>query len=134
MTDVEQSFVSSLEIPDDLPVSGIRITDQERELASQAQIEFENCRYEKSVDALDSLSEIRQNDHKVMHNKAVAQFCHSEFTKTDEFYKNLLSIKKQVKKTMLLYCVGTSRGLSRLYLVALLSEAFFFGGGGLGFF
>ncbi|XP_031565395.1 CCR4-NOT transcription complex subunit 10-like isoform X2 [Actinia tenebrosa] len=97
MTDVEQSFVSSLEIPEDLPVSGIRITDEEREIANQAQIEFENCRYEKSVEALDSLSEIRQNDHKVIHNKAVAQFCHSEFTKTDEFYKNLLSIKKQIE-------------------------------------
>ncbi|KXJ05811.1 CCR4-NOT transcription complex subunit 10 [Exaiptasia diaphana] len=96
MTELDTALDSNLESLQADP-TGIKISDQERQLANQAHVEFESQQYEKCLEALDKLGDLRQSDHKVVHNKAVAQFYQAKFTKTDEFYKNLMSTKKQVE-------------------------------------
>lgn len=79
-------------------VTSVGVTDEERGLASDAHVEFENKQYDECLTALDKLAEMRQKDGKVKHNKCVALFYQSNCTKTDEFKKNLQLVRKQVRK------------------------------------
>ena len=78
------------------PIAVVKVTDQERELANHAQVEFESKHYDSCLVTLAKLAEIRKNDSKVQHNRAVAQYYLSNLFKTDEFSKNLQLLRKQV--------------------------------------
>ena len=80
----------------DISVNTVKVTDQERELANHAQVEFESKHYDSCLATLAKLAEMRKNDPKVQHNRAVAQFYQSNFLKTDEFSRNLHLVRKQV--------------------------------------
>lgn len=66
------------------------------ELARQAKEAFDNHRYESCLSTLNKLMEIRRHDKRVAHNRAVARYLLSNLTVTDEFRKNLQSLKAQV--------------------------------------
>lgn len=53
------------------------------------------CRYESCLSILKKLVEIRQEDARVTHNKAVAQYLLSNLTKTDEFRRTLEAVEFQ---------------------------------------
>ena len=72
------------------------------ELAQQAKEAFDNHRYESCLSTLNKLMEIRRHDKRVAHNRAVARYLLSNLTLTDEFRKNLQTLKAQVREQPLL--------------------------------
>lgn len=56
---------------------------------------YSNCRYENCLSVLKKLVELRREDARVTHNKAVAQYLLSNLTKTDEFRRTLESVEAQ---------------------------------------
>lgn len=75
--------------------------EQGAELAQQAKEAFDNHRYESCLSTLNKLMELRRNDKRVAHNRAVARYLLSNLTLTDEFRKNLQTLKAQVRKCRL---------------------------------
>ncbi|XP_003382418.1 PREDICTED: CCR4-NOT transcription complex subunit 10-like [Amphimedon queenslandica] len=71
------------------------VTEQELELARSAKEAFDNHRYENCLSVLKKLVELRREDARVTHNKAVAQYLLSNLTKTDEFRRTLESVEAQ---------------------------------------
>jgi CCR4-NOT transcription complex subunit 10 len=65
------------------------------ELAQQAKEAFDNHRYESCLSTLNKLMEVRRHDKRVAHNRAVARYLLSNLTLTDEFRKNLQTLKAQ---------------------------------------
>ena len=55
-------------------------------------------RYEGCLSILKKLVELRQEDARVTHNKAVAEYLLSNLTKTDEFRKTLQNVEIQFEK------------------------------------
>ena len=55
-------------------------------------------RYEGCLSALNRLVELRRDDWRVAHNRAVAQYLLSNLTKTDEFRRNLITIEQQFER------------------------------------
>ena len=55
-------------------------------------------RYESCLSILKKLVELRQEDARVTHNKAVAEYLLSNYTKTDEFRRTLQSVEIQFEK------------------------------------
>lgn len=72
--------------------------EQGAELAQQAKEAFDNHHYESCLSTLNKLMELRRNDKRVAHNRAVARYLLSNLTLTDEFRKNLQTLKAQVRK------------------------------------
>ncbi|XP_035678985.1 CCR4-NOT transcription complex subunit 10-like [Branchiostoma floridae] len=72
------------------------ITDEERELAGKALLQFESGKYDAALNTISRLEETRQNDHKVLHNRAVVEFHKSNCTKTDEFRQRLQTVCSQL--------------------------------------
>lgn len=70
--------------------------EQVQELARQAKEAFDNHRYESCLSTLNKLMEIRRHDKRVAHNRAVARYLLSNLTLTDEFRRNLQTLKAQV--------------------------------------
>lgn len=56
------------------------------------------CRYENCLSVLKKLVELRQEDARVTHNKAVAQYLLSNLTKTDEFRRTLEAVELQFEQ------------------------------------
>lgn len=73
------------------------VTDQQREIASQALAEFERRNYDACCTALNKLVNARPTDPKVLHNKMVAEYYQSAMKKTDELKQNLASICQMVR-------------------------------------
>lgn len=55
-------------------------------------------RYESCLSILKKLMEVRYEDVRVAHNKAVAEYLLSNLTKTDEFRKVLQNVEVQFEK------------------------------------
>ena len=72
------------------------LSDEERERAGLAQSAFEAGSYDKCLEHLFRLQNLRPKDHKVQHNIAVAQYYRSQLTGTDDFVKALTVLKSQV--------------------------------------
>ena len=72
------------------------VTEKERDLAQQAQAEFDKGNYPACVGNLNRLTGSRADDPKVSLNKAVAEYWLSEFRKTDEFSRILTDVCAKV--------------------------------------
>lgn len=65
------------------------------ELARQAKEAFDKQSYESCLSTLNKLMEIRRHDKRVAHNRSVARYLLSNLTLTDEFRRNLHTLKAQ---------------------------------------
>ncbi|XP_027728118.1 CCR4-NOT transcription complex subunit 10 isoform X3 [Vombatus ursinus] len=77
-------------------VSTSGITDQEKELSSNAFQAFMAGNYETCLQHLASLQDINKDDYKIVLNTAVAEFCKNEQTTTDHLRATLNQLKNQV--------------------------------------
>uniref|UniRef100_A0A8C9WCI7 CCR4-NOT transcription complex subunit 10 n=1 Tax=Scleropages formosus TaxID=113540 RepID=A0A8C9WCI7_SCLFO len=72
------------------------ITDQEKELASNAYDAFTTGNYDESLKHLSSLQELNKEDYKISMNKAVAEFYKSGQMTTDCLKQALTAMKHQI--------------------------------------
>ncbi|XP_015273887.1 PREDICTED: CCR4-NOT transcription complex subunit 10 isoform X3 [Gekko japonicus] len=72
------------------------ITDQEKELSNSALQAFMAGNYETCLQHLSCLQEINKDDYKIVLNMAVAEFCKSNQTTTDNLRQTLNQLKNQV--------------------------------------
>ncbi|XP_061442557.1 CCR4-NOT transcription complex subunit 10 isoform X2 [Rhineura floridana] len=72
------------------------ITDQEKELSYSALQAFMAGNYEACLQHLSCLQEINKDDYKIVLNMAVAEFCKSNQTTTDNLKQTLNQLKNQV--------------------------------------
>ncbi|EFA06148.2 CCR4-NOT transcription complex subunit 10 isoform X1 [Tribolium castaneum] len=72
------------------------VTEQEQEYAQKALNEFKKNNYAGALQFINKLDN-RTNDFKVAHNKALVEYCKSDFRKNETFQKNLTSICNQFK-------------------------------------
>ncbi|XP_020655140.3 CCR4-NOT transcription complex subunit 10 [Pogona vitticeps] len=72
------------------------ITDQEKELSNSALQAFMAGNYDACLQHLSYLQEINKDDYKIVLNIAVAEFCKSNQTTTDNLRQTLNQLKNQV--------------------------------------
>uniref|UniRef100_A0A8D2M2W7 CCR4-NOT transcription complex subunit 10 n=1 Tax=Zonotrichia albicollis TaxID=44394 RepID=A0A8D2M2W7_ZONAL len=72
------------------------ITDQEKELSSSALQAFQAGNYDACLQHLNTLQDINKDDYKITLNTAVAEFCKSNQTTTDNLRQTLNQLKNQV--------------------------------------
>ncbi|NXF87475.1 CNO10 protein, partial [Eubucco bourcierii] len=72
------------------------ITDQEKELSSNALQAFLAGNYDTCLQHLNTLQDINKDDYKITLNTAVAEFCKSNQTTTDNLRQTLNQLKNQV--------------------------------------
>ncbi|XP_074006404.1 CCR4-NOT transcription complex subunit 10 isoform X3 [Numenius arquata] len=72
------------------------ITDQEKELSSSALQAFLAGNYDTCLQHLNTLQDINKDDYKITLNTAVAEFCKSNQTTTDNLRQTLNQLKNQV--------------------------------------
>ncbi|KAM6452242.1 CCR4-NOT transcription complex subunit 10 isoform 1-T1 [Liasis olivaceus] len=72
------------------------ITDQEKELSNSALQAFLAGNYDICLQHLSCLQEINKDDYKIVLNMAVAEFCKSNQTTTDNLKQTLNQLKNQV--------------------------------------
>ncbi|KAM6088362.1 CCR4-NOT transcription complex subunit 10 isoform 2-T2 [Chlamydotis macqueenii] len=72
------------------------ITDQEKELSSNALQAFLAGNYDTCLQHLNTLQDINKDDYKITLNTAVAEFCKSNQTTTDSLRQTLNQLKNQV--------------------------------------
>ncbi|XP_040978471.1 CCR4-NOT transcription complex subunit 10 isoform X2 [Harpia harpyja] len=72
------------------------ITDQEKELSSSALQAFLAGNYDACLQHLNTLQDINKDDYKITLNTAVAEFCKSNQTTTDNLRQTLNQLKNQV--------------------------------------
>ncbi|KAH0627302.1 hypothetical protein JD844_002837 [Phrynosoma platyrhinos] len=72
------------------------ITDQEKELSNSALQAFMTGNYDACLQHLSCLQEINKDDYKIVLNMAVAEFCKSNQTTTDNLKQTLNQLKNQV--------------------------------------
>uniref|UniRef100_A0A803XSU7 CCR4-NOT transcription complex subunit 10 n=1 Tax=Meleagris gallopavo TaxID=9103 RepID=A0A803XSU7_MELGA len=72
------------------------ITDQEKELSSSALQAFLAGNYDACLQHLNNLQDINKDDYKITLNTAVAEFCKSNQTTTDNLRQTLNQLKNQV--------------------------------------
>ncbi|KAM4658571.1 CCR4-NOT transcription complex subunit 10 isoform 4-T4 [Amazona ochrocephala] len=72
------------------------ITDQEKELSSSALQAFMAGNYDACLQHLNTLQDINKDDYKITLNTAVAEFCKSNQTTTDNLRQTLNQLKNQV--------------------------------------
>ncbi|XP_039380073.1 CCR4-NOT transcription complex subunit 10 isoform X1 [Mauremys reevesii] len=77
-------------------VTSSGITDQEKELSSSALQAFNAGNYDACLQHLSCLQEINKDDYKITLNTAVAEFCKSNQTTTDNLKQTLNQLKNQV--------------------------------------
>ncbi|XP_050794318.1 CCR4-NOT transcription complex subunit 10 isoform X2 [Gopherus flavomarginatus] len=77
-------------------VTSSGITDQEKELSSSALQAFNAENYDACLQHLSCLQEINKDDYKITLNTAVAEFCKSNQTTTDNLKQTLNQLKNQV--------------------------------------
>ena len=71
-------------------------SEEERQLASQAQQEFDHINYDACLATLSKLNNTRGPDPKIQHNKAVVEYYKSKSQRTDEFRKALKDVCSKV--------------------------------------
>ncbi|XP_026542355.1 CCR4-NOT transcription complex subunit 10 isoform X1 [Notechis scutatus] len=76
------------------------ITDQEKELSNSALQAFLAGNYDTCLQYLSCLQEINKDDYKIVLNIAVAEFCKSNQTTTDNLKQTLNQLKNQVHSTV----------------------------------
>ncbi|XP_026573536.1 CCR4-NOT transcription complex subunit 10 isoform X1 [Pseudonaja textilis] len=76
------------------------ITDQEKELSNSALQAFLAGNYDTCLQYLSCLKEINKDDYKIVLNIAVAEFCKSNQTTTDNLKQTLNQLKNQVHSTV----------------------------------
>lgn len=69
-----------------------QVTEQQKELANQAMQEFDRKQFTSCCNIMNKLMALRGGDPRVVHNKAVADFCLSGSQSTDEFRQSLASV------------------------------------------
>ncbi|XP_063055756.1 CCR4-NOT transcription complex subunit 10 isoform X2 [Engraulis encrasicolus] len=72
------------------------ISDQEKEMASNAHEAFTAGKYDECMTHLDSLQELNKEDYKISLNKAVTEFYKSGQTTTGTLKQTLMTLKSQV--------------------------------------
>ncbi|XP_069716187.1 CCR4-NOT transcription complex subunit 10 isoform X2 [Phaenicophaeus curvirostris] len=72
------------------------ITDQEKELSNNALQAFLAGNYDACLQHLNTLQDINKDDYKITLNTAVAEFCKSNQTTTDNLRQTLNQLKNQV--------------------------------------
>lgn len=72
------------------------VTEQQKELASQAMQEFDRKQFTSCCNIMNKLMALRGSDPRVVHNKAVADFCLSGSQSTDEFRQSLSNVCQMV--------------------------------------
>jgi len=72
------------------------VTERERDMAQQTQVEFDKGNYSACVSILNKLTGSRPDDPKVTLNKAVAEYYQCEFRKTDDFKRVLTDVCAKV--------------------------------------
>lgn len=72
------------------------VTEQQKELAALAMQEFERKQFTSCCNVMNKLMAHRGNDSRVVHNKAVADFCLSGSQSTDEFRQSLANVCQMV--------------------------------------
>lgn len=96
MAEAKSQFDLELET-DSLPASWpSMITDEDRSQAEKAMNEFKNRNYSSCLATLGTLATGRSHDHKIMLNRAVAEYYKSGLTKTNEFRRTLNEIGSKV--------------------------------------
>lgn len=73
------------------------ITDQERDWAQTALVDFTKGSYGSCLQNLSKLETSRPQDIKVLHNKAVAEYYKSELKKTDHFKETITAVCSQAR-------------------------------------
>ncbi|XP_052230090.1 CCR4-NOT transcription complex subunit 10-like isoform X2 [Dreissena polymorpha] len=68
------------------------VTEQQKELAALAMQEFDRKQFTSCCNVMNKLMAQRGSDPRVVHNKAVADFCLSGSQSTDEFRQSLASV------------------------------------------
>lgn len=72
------------------------ITEQERDLAQNALLEFQKCSYVSCLSHLNKLESLRPMDLKVTHNRVVVEYYKSDLKKTELMRKSLNAICGQM--------------------------------------
>ncbi|CAH1100955.1 unnamed protein product [Psylliodes chrysocephalus] len=70
------------------------VSDQEREVAQNALTEYKKKKFSACLQLINKLED-RNADLKVLQNKAIVEYCKSDFKKTEQFQKNLTHICNQ---------------------------------------
>lgn len=73
------------------------ITDQERQLAGNATNEYQHSKNESCLQLLKRLSDHRPHDARVSSNKALVEYKLTNFSKTDEYIKQMNAARKQLE-------------------------------------
>lgn len=96
MAEAKSQFDLEMET-DSLPASWpSMITDEDRSQAEKAMSEFKSKNYSGCLATLGTLATSRSHDHKIMLNRAVADYYKSGLTKTNEFRRALNEISSKV--------------------------------------
>ena len=74
------------------------VSDQQKQLALSALQEFDSKQFTSCCNIMNKLMAQRGNDPRVVHNKAVADFCLSGLQSTDEFRHSLANVCSMVMK------------------------------------
>ncbi|XP_052817099.1 CCR4-NOT transcription complex subunit 10-like isoform X2 [Mya arenaria] len=69
-----------------------QVTEQQKELATLAMQEFDRKQFTSCCNIMNKLMVLRGNDPRVVHNKAVADFCLSGSQSTDDFRQSLANV------------------------------------------
>ena len=77
------------------------VTEQQKDLAAQALKEFEQKQFTSCCNIMNKLMALRGMDPRVLHNKAVADFCLSGSQSTDEFRQSLATVCQLVGASLL---------------------------------
>ncbi|XP_062395604.1 CCR4-NOT transcription complex subunit 10 isoform X1 [Sardina pilchardus] len=77
-------------------VSSPGISDQEKEMASNAHEAFTGAKYDECLMHLESLQDLNKEDYKISMNKAIAEFYKSGQTTTGTLKQTLMTLKSQV--------------------------------------
>lgn len=80
------------------------VNDVQVEFARQAKQEFEKQQYDNCISTMNKLTQNRTMDPKVIHNKGVAEFYQSKFTKIEEF-KLCLSTVCHFVSIFIIFCM-----------------------------
>ncbi|KAI2655554.1 CCR4-NOT transcription complex subunit 10 [Labeo rohita] len=77
-------------------VSSPGVSDQEKEMATNAFEAFKAGSYDESLKHLDSLQELNKEDYKITMNKAITEFYKSGQTTTSTLKQTLMTLKNQM--------------------------------------
>ena len=100
----------------EFPAALPSVTEPQKDLAAQALKEFEQKQFTSCCNIMSKLINQRGADPRVLHNKAVADFCLSGSQSTDEFRQSLANVCQLVSLFWNVICsnLTTKQGFSYL--------------------